>query len=249
MAAFFLGLTIVPLSLQKEIPYHEAEVQPNRSLREQFVVMKDILVHDKAYRGFLIALIAASILPIAQIPLYTAKALHLQSLAKYHAFLGSWMTIALTLGAATFTPVLGYVADRFGCKRLGYLSYTLTLVSLILIMLAKNLPMVLAAILIAGFASGSSTQLTWNFPMEFAPENRRPSYLGLRSLWSVPFIFVPLLGGWIADHFRYRHGYDIVFVIAIGFTVLTLVLYKVLFPDPRQTRVRQVGRAASTRPA
>lgn len=72
------------------------------------------------------------------------------------------------------------------------------------------------------------SQLT--FITEFAPPDRRPTYIALTSVAYAPFaVGAPILGGWLAD----RWGYAPVFVIAIAAGLTAAAIYRLRVPHAR----------------
>jgi nitrate/nitrite transporter NarK len=53
--------------------------------------------------------------------------------------------------------------------------------------------------------------------------------VGVRALSSLPALFMPIVGGWIAD----RTGHDTVFWAGIGLAVVSIVAFRALVYEPR----------------
>ncbi|HLF20794.1 MAG TPA: hypothetical protein VI704_08380, partial [Bacteroidota bacterium] len=72
----------------------------------------------------------------------------------------------------------------------------------------------------------------YNFAVDCAPANDRPTYIGLMNAWLAPWYLFGLAGGWVVDHF----GYDIVFLSGFFFTVAGLIVL-LRTPDSRSTKL------------
>ncbi len=225
--------TAITCSLQKEIPYAPEDLQVRENRREQLTELISIFRSDSGYRRFLVASGCAAFVGMASISLYVMKATQVLGVPENHLqIFTSRMAMAQMLGSACVIPITGLLADRIGYKRMACGGYTLLLASLCCVLVAQTHVLFYASILMAGIASMVLNMAVFNFPLEFAPENRRPSYLGLKSLWDVPFIAVPWIGGWLADNC----SYTIVFSLGIMFAVLALSLYIWYVPDPRHRK-------------
>jgi MFS family permease len=236
-ASLFLSMYI--FSKFKEIPYSPEEIHPKVSFIQRLKRSSAIFREDKQYRTLLTALFFTSLVTIASVSLFTMKAFRTLELTGIKATqFASVLTICLTIGYAAGMPVCGIFADRFGYKRLAYLTFTLLLITFALIMNARTHMMFALSVLLGGFVQGGRVLLSLNFPMEFASEKNRPSYIGLKSLSILPFLIMPFIGGWIAD----RWNYNTVFIIGSIFAAITLLLYRFKVVDPRKEKELLVQR-------
>jgi MFS family permease len=241
IGAVLLLLSYVPYLFLREIPYELDELRPKRPWSVQIRDTLGILAQDPAYRRFLIASAALGLASLASPSLYTLKAINMLGLAGAEAAtFSSRVAIVTTFGYAIFMPLFGVLADRIGYKKVAYLAYSLQLASYALIIFATTKAMFLGAVFLVGVLQGGAVLVAVNFGLEFAPENRRPSYQSLRSLFTLPFVFMPLLGGLMAD----RLGHNTVFVVAGVILAGGLTLFAATVRDPRREKTLDSRRFA-----
>ncbi len=233
---FGVGTALLLLSffsfvVLREVPYEPDELPPKRPWNVQIRSTLAIFRHDRAYRRLLLASAVLGLTAFASPSLYTLKAINVLGLADAEAAaFSSRVAIVTILGYAPFMPLFGALADRIGYKRVAVIAYAIKLLSYAVVITATSAHAFLAAVFLVGVLQGGVVLVAVNFALEFAPENRRPSYQSLRSLFSLPFIFMPLLGGWIAD----RVGYNTVFVVAGVILVAAVALFAATVQDPRR---------------
>jgi len=81
---------------------------------------------------------------------------------------------------------------------------------------------------INGFARSGRFISNMMYLLEFAPDDRRPLYVGFMNSLSFPFMLSPALGGWIVHAF----SFEVLFVISIVFAAVSLLL-SVRLIEPR----------------
>ncbi|MBD3241277.1 MAG: MFS transporter [Chitinivibrionales bacterium] len=231
MGAVLLWASFVTWLPLKEIPYRQDELKPCEpflaSLRKTLAIFKE----DHAYRRLLIAMSVVSLGTLASLSLYTLKAIN--ELAMTEIARARFVSLAGIVNISLYAlalPVFGLLADRFGYKRIAFVSYSLLVLSFVVAVAAGTHNVFLVAIGVAGVVKGGAVLVNINFPLEFVPENRRPSYMRLKALFSMPVIVAPFVGGWLAD----RYGYNLVFVLPGVLVVVGLVLFGVTITDPRR---------------
>jgi MFS family permease len=85
-----------------------------------------------------------------------------------------------------------------------------------------------AAFVGVGFFLASLTIGYMNYLMDIAPEEKRTSYIGFSTAFTLPLSIAPLIYGWGADTFGYQPVFTIALVLAFGAMYLFLQL-----PEPR----------------
>lgn len=229
--AVLLWVSFVTWLPLKEIPYEQHELKPRVPFARSLKKTLAIFVEDRAYRRLLIAMSVISLGALASLSLYTLKAIN--GLALSDMARARFVSLAGIVNISAYAlalPACGLLGDRFGYKRIAYVTYSLLIVSYLIVTFASTHVLFLAAIGIAGAVQGGAVLVQTNFPLEFVPENRRPSYMRLKFLFSMPLLVMPFIGGWLADRF----GYDIVFVLASVLVGSGVVLFAVTISDPRR---------------
>jgi MFS family permease len=231
IGAALLLLSFASFVALREIPYEQDELSPRRSWSHQIRRTLAILREDQSYRRLLVASAAISLTALASPSLLTLKGINLLGLADSEAArFSSRVAMVTILGYAPFMPLFGLMADRIGYKRVAYIAYSIQFLSYLVVLRADSEIMFLTAAFLVGLLQGGIVLVTVNFALEFTPETRRPSYQSLRSLFAMPFIFMPLLGGWIAD----KVGYNAVFASAAAILVAGVALFAATVRDPRR---------------
>lgn len=82
----------------------------------------------------------------------------------------------------------------------------------------------------SGFFLASLTIGYTNYLLDISPEDKRPSYMGFSTAFTLPLAVAPLLYGWGADLFGYQPAFISALVLALGSLYLFLQL-----PEPRDT--------------
>ena len=103
-------------------------------------------------------------------------------------------------------------------------------VPLTLVVWETNLQIIILglAFIGSGFYLASLSIGFTNYLMDIAPDEKRPSYIGFSTAFTVPLSFAPLLFGWSADVF----GYLPIFIAALVLSLGSLYLFLQL-PEPR----------------
>lgn len=235
---FGMGVALLLLSYLTwtsliEVPYRPEELKPVKPMRTQVADTLGILRRDPEYRRLMVVLGVLAVSAIAPLALVTLKAVNVLGLspADTSAFT-SQVGIVNIAAYALAMPLFGLFADRIGYKRVGIISYGILILVYVLVIFSSSRGAFLAAVALAGVVQGGTTLVAVNFPLEFVPENARPSYMALRSVFNLPFMLLPPLGGWLADAF----GQDIVFGVAAVAVAGGLYVFVKRIRDPRLER-------------
>ena len=138
-------------------------------------------------------------------------------------------TIIVALTSLISAFVVGWLSDRYGRKRMVYLSGGfMALVGLIFI-LSHSLPIVLAAGAIFGLGYGAYQSVDWALVADVLPSHK--NYARDMGVWnislSLPGVVAPVIGGPIIDSFtRSGHslvGYQVLFAMAIVYCLIGTV--------------------------
>jgi len=132
----------------------------------------------------------------------------------------------------------GYLADRFGRKRLVGWSGIVAAAGTFLLLFSFNVPMVLVSGCIIGVAAGVFMTTNWALGTDLVPPEEAGRYLGISNLAGAGAGIVGAgIGGPMADFFNaYRPGLGYLVIFAIYgalFLLSTLTLTKV--PETRRT--------------
>jgi MFS family permease len=134
--------------------------------------------------------------------------------------------IMLSLTSLVSTLAAGWLSDRFGRKRLVYISGALMATVGFIFIITHSLPLIIAAGAIFGLGYGAYLSVDWALVADVLPSHRH--YARDMGVWNIslglPQIIAPVLGGPLIDYFtRTGHGFlgfQILFAMAIIYCIL-----------------------------
>jgi MFS family permease len=123
----------------------------------------------------------------------------------------------------------GWLSDRFGRKRLVYVSGSLMALVGVLFVITHDFPIVIAAGALFGLGYGAYQSVDWALVAEVLPSGR--TFARDMGVWnialSLPQVIAPVLGGPIIDAFnragRPVQGFQVLFTMAIIYCVIGTV--------------------------
>src|SRR5439155_25286656 len=135
--------------------------------------------------------------------------------------------VSLTSLGSAF--VAGWLSDKFGRKRMVYLSGGFMAVVGLVFIITQSLAIVLLAAAIFGLGYGADTSVDWALVADVLPSHR--NYARDMGVWnislSLPQVIAPILGGPLIDHFTASHqpvlGYQLLFGMAIVYCLIGTV--------------------------
>jgi MFS family permease len=143
------------------------------------------------------------------------------------------MTGVLLLGVTAANPVIGWLGDRFGHRRVYGAGLGMLALSAALAIFAPNLNWFYAVFGLAGFGQAVLWTTTMVMTVEFGTEGERPYYIGLSNTLTAPAtILAPIIGGTLVDFL----GFQTMFAVAVIGGVIGLVVLQALVMDPRRLR-------------
>lgn len=136
-----------------------------------------------------------------------------------------------------FTPVLGALSDRYGRKRIIFVSLCVEVVSFALTALAGSLPMLLIARVVGGIGASNigSAQAVVS---DVTPPEKRAAGMGMiGAAIGMGFVVGPALGGLFS-----AHSTTLPFWIALGLALVNALLVLLLLPETRKKQEGAVTR-------
>src|SRR5476649_886046 len=135
-----------------------------------------------------------------------------------------------TLSLAVFIPVSGWMADRFGTRRIFTLAISLFLLGSVLCGISTNVPMLVASRIIQGMGGAIMTPvgrlaLVRTFP--------RSEMLAAMNYVVVPALIGPLLGPFVGGLIVYWLHWRVIFFLNVPFAVVGLWMVHQHMPDFR----------------
>src|SRR6266576_5606816 len=141
----------------------------------------------------------------------------------------TWALTSYLVANAIILPMTGWLASRFGRKRLIMLSVAGFTASSFLCGLAPNLPMLIVFRCLQGATGGALQPLSQAVLLEAFPPQDRGKAMGFWGLGIVVApILGPVLGGWLTENYSWRW----VFYINIPVGIASIVMTKLYIFDP-----------------
>jgi MFS family permease len=238
---FLLGfamLTVSTFALSMLLEQKGVSAAKAPSWREYFPQLWDVLKHDRTFRRYIIARQLSGLAGLS-IPFYMPYALEKLSLPPQVA--GRYTSIGV-IGGIFAALVFGWINERYGSKRVIQLGIALsTTIPAIALLIPRVItdPTWLAwgygLVFLALSALMSSMMAGWmTFVLEWAPEAKRPTYVGLTNTLNGLTTLFSTLGGLILQWTG--NNYDVLFAITIVGLLLAWPL-PFLLPEPRHKTV------------
>ena len=141
-------------------------------------------------------------------------------------------TFALLAAQAAGGLALGSLSDRVGHRASLLMGIVANAAAALLAMFATDLIIYHAVFLFTGISVAANNVSSQTLVLEMAPEEKRPTYLGLSSSVPAPFILLaPLLAGTLADSM----GLRAVFGTAAILSAASALTYLLRVREPRKT--------------
>jgi MFS family permease len=190
---------------------------------------KNILQHDGNFRWFLLARILTQF-AIMAVSFYTIYAVrHLDMRPEVAGFMAGLMSLSQMIAS----PVVGWIGDRLGHRRVFAVGMGAMSLSILLAVTAPALEWFYLVFALAGFTNGVLWTSVLTLTVEFGSETERPYYIGLANTLIAPATLIaPVIGGALVD----LAGFSATFGLALAAALLAVLVLLVLLRDPRSLR-------------
>ena len=142
----------------------------------------------------------------------------------------AWVLTSYIVAAAIMTPPTGYLAGRFGLKRLFLVSVAGFTCASMLCGMAQSLVEIVLSRVLQGLFGAALVPLSQTVLLDINPKERQGSAM---ALWGVAVmagpVLGPVLGGWLTEAYSWRY----VFYINLPIGALTFVGMSVFLPNAR----------------
>src|SRR5690348_1335984 len=150
----------------------------------------------------------------------------------------TWTLTSYLVANAIILPMTGWLAGRFGRKRLLLLAVTGFTVASFFCGLAPSLPILIIFRVIQGACGGGLQPLSQAILLESFPPEKRGQAM---AFWALGIVVAPMLGpvlgGWLTDNYSWRW----VFYINVPIGVIAILLTQAFVFDPPYLRREKTG--------
>src|SRR5689334_9614791 len=156
----------------------------------------------------------------------------------------NWVLTSYIVAAAIMTAPIGWLADRFGRKKLFIICVAGFTIASLLCAMAQNIVQIVLFRLLQGMAGAALVPLSQSVMLDAYPPERRG---GAMAIWGMGVMLGPImgptLGGWLTDNYSWHWVFLINLPIGIG-TVLGMILFMDETDKQHQLRFDWFGFAA-----
>jgi MFS transporter, DHA2 family, multidrug resistance protein len=150
----------------------------------------------------------------------------------------TWTLTSYLVANAIILPMTGWLAGRFGRKRLLMMAVTGFTVASFFCGLAPSLPFLIIFRIIQGACGGGLQPLSQAILLESFPPEKRGQAM---AFWALGIVVAPMLGpvagGWLTDNYSWRW----VFYINVPIGVIAILLTQAFVFDPHYLRREKTG--------
>src|SRR5882672_7946703 len=145
----------------------------------------------------------------------------------------NWVLTSYIVAAAIMTPPTGFLASRFGLKRLFLVSVAGFTVASMLCGMAQSLTQIVLFRVLQGSFGAALVPLSQSVLLNIYPKERQGSAM---AMWGVAVmagpVLGPVLGGWLTENYSWRW----VFYINVPLGIASIVMTKLYIFDPPYLR-------------
>ncbi len=215
-----LGLTREPVDEEKELP---------AITHSPFAGMGEILKKDRNFVWYLIFRIVYQFatMGFAFYIVYGLRRFEMDGIT------AGLLTAALTVTQTVANVVMGWLADRWGHRKILIVGMLMVSLSSLLAWVAPELSWLYPVFIFSGLANVAYWTIGMAMTVEFGEETQRPVYIGMSNTLIAPAtILAPLLGGFIVD----AAGFQTTFIISIIGGLVATAMLVFLIKDPKKVK-------------
>lgn len=196
-------------------------VKKDVKFREYFRSLLHILVHQRNFRAFVIALFFIQTVVMAN-ALFTASAVERLGLGKNLGLQVGIFTALLMTSQMVSYLIWGNLSDRYGHRRIIAISAGVGIAASLAAAIGNHLYVYYLVFVLTGIATGASRISYLAIIPEFSSAEDRPTYVGLfNSITGIAVTLASFLGGVLTDLFSYQVTFSVTgLLVALGLWIL-----------------------------
>ena len=138
-----------------------------------------------------------------------------------------WVITAYMLAMAVMLPTSGWLADKFGYKRMYFMGLLLFTIGSLLCGMSGNEDMLIISRIIQGLGAGTIQPLGMAIITREFPPKQRGVALGFWAVAAAASVsFGPIIGGYLVDNFSWQLIFDVNIPVGIIALLATIVIQK-----------------------
>lgn len=183
----------------------------------------------------IVGIMGASLLQVLDTTIANVAIPHMQSALGATAESVTWVLTSYIIASAVALPTTGWLADRFGARRLFILSVAAFVATSMLCGIAQNLEEMVIFRAMQGVAGAFIAPLSQSFMLDTTKPSRHPQMM---AIWGMGImigpILGPVLGGWLTENWNWRW----VFYVNLPVGILSLAILIANLPHRDQVARR-----------
>lgn len=191
----FIAMTREPAHTIEQLPSEQVSFWGN---------VRQILQRDGNFRWFIISrfIFQFGTMAAAFYTVYAVRQLGMDAAA------AGAITSVLFIVQVASNALFGWIGDRIGHLPVLRLGAVCAVIAAVMAWFAPSAGWFFAVMVFAGIANSVFWTIGMVATLDFSAGQDRPTYVGLSNTLIAPAaVLAPLLGGWIADGFSYRHTF------------------------------------------
>ena len=211
---------------------------PNRAAAEPAEITADDPAGVGSARPFIVlSVMTATIMNALDTTIANVALPHIQGSVSASADQITWVLTSYIVAAAIMTPMAGWLASRFGMKRVFMVSIIGFTVASALCGIAGNLAEIVGFRLLQGLCGAALMPLSQSILLDIYPRSRHGQAMAVWGMGAMlgP-IMGPALGGWLTENYSWRW----VFYINLPFGILALTGFWLFLPGRRDASPRRL---------
>lgn len=222
LAALSLMLSFVFLAMSYEPESEPQDVVESVKWSDFWKRLKTILEEEANFRWFIVVRSLTS-LSITAISFFTIFGIRQFNMTPEFA---SIMTSVLLISQTMSSPILGWLGDHWGHRRVLAFGNLMMVLAIIIAVIAPDVSWFYIVFGLTGLVNSTQWSTIMSITAQFGTVAERPFYIGMSNTLIAPVtIFAPIIGGLLADWVGFTVTFGI-FVVAglLSFMILTIVM-------------------------
>lgn len=222
LAAISLMVSFVFLAMAFEPESEPQDVVEPAKMGDFWKRLKRILDEEPNFRWFLVVRSLTS-MSITAISFFTIFGIRQFDMTPEFA---SIMTSVLLISQTMSSPILGWIGDHWGHRRVLAFGNLAMIAAIIIAMVAPDVTWFYIVFGLTGLVNSTQWSTIMSITAQFGTVAERPFYIGMANTLIAPVtVFAPIIGGLLADWVGFTVTFGI-FVIAglLSFVILTFIM-------------------------